>query len=148
SRTSTENIIVRCTLTDGSVGWGEGVPREYVTGETADTSLDLLRDTDLAKQLPSCEDFAAAVRLAEGLSLTSPSPPGFAGGEGREKGEIDRQCRGNSARCALEIAILDAFGRSFGENLTGVTELAAPDIYEFRPRVQYSGVVTSSRGMK
>ncbi len=44
TRTETDNVIVRCTLDDGTVGYGEGVPRDYVTGETADKSaLDLLK---------------------------------------------------------------------------------------------------------
>src|ERR671911_667773 len=35
-RSSSTNVLVRLALADGSVGWGEGVPREYVTGETVD----------------------------------------------------------------------------------------------------------------
>ena len=43
ARTDTDNILVRCTLEDGTTGFGEGLPREYVTGETIDSSLDILR---------------------------------------------------------------------------------------------------------
>ena len=68
-RTETENLVVRCALEDGTVGWGEGVPREYVTGETIDTTLDLLRRSDLAGQLEPCRDFARAVALAERIRL-------------------------------------------------------------------------------
>ena len=133
SRTSTENVIVRCTLSDGTVGWGEGVPREYVTGESADSALDLLRDSDLKKQLESCPDFGSAVRMAEQLRLAQ--VPGD-----------DRGCQGNAARCALELAVLDAFGRSYGESLTSVTEQIAPNLFSYRPRVQYSGAITGARG--
>ena len=38
TRDSTDNIIVRCVLEDGTEGHGEGVPREYVTGETAESA--------------------------------------------------------------------------------------------------------------
>ncbi len=134
-RTSTENVIVRCTLSDGTIGWGEGVPREYVTGESADSSIDLLRDSDLKKQLTPCDDFRAAVRMAEQLRL-EPIP-----------GD-DRRCRGNAARCALELALLDATGRAFGESLASVTEQFTPGLYLFRPRVQYSGAITGTRGWK
>lgn len=135
SRNHTENIIVRCTLSDGSLGWGEGVPRDYVTGETADSALALLKETQWPGQLTPCADFAETVRLAESLKLKSIA-------------DDDRQCRGNAARCAVELAMLDAFGRTFGENLTTVTELVAPDLLSFVPHVQYSGAITSSKGWK
>src|ERR1700677_5309681 len=57
TRTSTDNIVVRCVLADGSVGFGEGVPRDYVTGETIDSSIELLRTSDLAAQLTPCGDY-------------------------------------------------------------------------------------------
>src|SRR5581483_12485069 len=34
ARKSTRNVLVRVVLDSGHVGYGEGVPREYVTGET------------------------------------------------------------------------------------------------------------------
>ncbi len=135
-RTDTDNVVVRCVLSDGSVGYGEGVPRDYVTGETIDFSVDLLKRSDLAKQLNAdCADFPAAVHLAERIRLV-PEP------------NDDRLVQGNAARCAVELAVLDAFGRSFGEPLMKVTELVAPELYKFRDRVQYSGIITNPRGWK
>jgi muconate cycloisomerase len=135
-RTETDNVVVRCVLSDGAVGFGEGVPRDYVTGETIDFSLDLLKRSDLGKQLDAdCPDFPAAVHLAERLKLA------------RVPGD-DRMIQGNAARCAVELAVLDAFGRALGEPLTKVTELVAPDLYRFRPAVQYSGVIGNPRGWK
>jgi muconate cycloisomerase len=135
-RTETDNVVVRCKLSDGSTGHGEGVPRDYVTGETVDTCLDLLKRSDLPKRLDSdCDNFVQAVHFAERLKLAS-SP------------DDDRGVLGNAARCALELAVLDAFGRAFGEPLTRVTELVAPELYRFRPEVQYSGVIGNPRGWK
>ena len=51
TRTSTENLVVRCVLADGTEGYGEGVPREYVTGETIDSAIALLKSSDLQVQL-------------------------------------------------------------------------------------------------
>lgn len=136
ARTDTDNVVVRCKLSDGSTGYGEGVPRDYVTGETVDSCLDLLKNSDLAKQLGAdCPDFVQAVHLAERLKLATPA-------------EDDRGILGNAARCALELAVLDAFGRTFGEPLTRVTELVAPELYRFRPEVRYSGVIGNPRGWK
>ena len=135
ARTATDNLLVRCELSDGSVGWGEGVPREYVTGETIDSATALLQATDFRGQLTSCADFPAAVALADRLTLAA--VPGDA-----------RGCRSNAARCAAELALLDAYGRRFGENLTGVTKLVAPALFAPQEWVQYSGMILSARGWK
>ena len=45
-RTATDNVLVRCVLEDGTEGFGEGVPRDYVTGETIESVLDLLKRAD------------------------------------------------------------------------------------------------------
>lgn len=135
SRTETDNILVRCVLDNRMEGFGEGVPREYVTGETIDSALDLLRRSDLPAQLEPCGDFRQAVALAERLRLT-PVP-----------GD-DRACQGNAARCAVELAILDAYGQAFGTGLREVTRLVAPELYQDLPRVRYSGAITSTRGLK
>ena len=74
-RSDTDNVVVRCVLSDGTVGFGEGVPRDYVTGETIDSALDLLKRADLGKQLEAdCPDFVAAVHLAERLQARRPCP--------------------------------------------------------------------------
>lgn len=134
-RTETDNVVVRIKLGDGSTGYGEGVPRDYVTGETIDSAIDLLRKSDLEKQLQPCTDFADAVRHAEAIQL-APVP-----------GD-DRRCQGNAARCAVELAYLDAYGRAFGEPLMNVTKLLAPSLYQPRERVQYSGIILGARGLK
>jgi L-alanine-DL-glutamate epimerase-like enolase superfamily enzyme len=134
-RSSTDNVVVRCVLEDGTEGFGEGVPREYVTGETIDRAIDLLRQSDLARQLERVHDFPQAVALAERLQL-SPVP-------GDQRG-----CQGNAARCALELALLDAYGKYFGEPLATVTKLLAPELHHPRPVVRYSGAITSARGWK
>jgi L-alanine-DL-glutamate epimerase-like enolase superfamily enzyme len=40
TRTDNDTLVVRCKLDDGTVGWGEGLPREYVTGETIDSTFE------------------------------------------------------------------------------------------------------------
>jgi muconate cycloisomerase len=135
TRTDTENLVVCVRLADGSSGYGEGVPREYVTGETIDVSMSLLRELDRDGLRTNCESFVEAVGLADALEL--PAIPGD-----------DRHCQGNAARCALELALLDAFGKHFQQPLSAVTRQLAPELYEMLPRVQYSGIITSARGFK
>ena len=135
SRTETDNLLVRCLLDDGSEGFGEGVPRDYVTGETVDTAIELLRRSNLGAQLDACKDFHEALALAERLS-TAPV-------RGDQRG-----CQGNAARCAVEVALLDAAGRCFGEPVVAVTQILAPELHQPREHVRYSGAITSARGMK
>src|SRR2546423_14533682 len=84
TRTETDNIVIRCVLADGTTGHGEGVPREYVTGETIASALTLLSKSDLGSQVDDIRDFAGAVALAERLRLV-PIPG------------ADRACPGNGA---------------------------------------------------
>jgi muconate cycloisomerase len=135
TRSATDNLLVRCVLADNTQGFGEGVPRDYVTGETIDSALAHLRRSDLVSQLERCGDFQDAVALAERLQL-APVP-----------GD-DRRCQGNAARCAVELAVLDAYGRRFGMGLSAVTGLLAPELHEPRPWVRYSGAITSAQGWK
>jgi muconate cycloisomerase len=132
TRDSTDNVIVKCVLDDRTVGYGEGVPREYVTGETIDSAMALLSSSDLKAQIDNCASFLEAVALADRFRL-KPVP-----------GDV-RGCQGNSARCALELAILDAYGRRYGEPLSRVTQLLAGGLYRPRDWVRYSGAITSAR---
>ena len=135
TRTETDNVVIRCTLADGTQGFGEGVPREYVTGETIDSALQLLLQSDLPAQLDDCGDFADAVRLAERVQLAP-----IAGDE--------RRCQGNGARCAVELALLDAFGKHFQQPVSAATPLLAPQLHEPKAWVRYSGAITSATGFK
>src|SRR5207253_2345990 len=114
-REHTDNVVIACRLEDGTLGHGEGVPRDYVTGETIDSAIDLLGRSDLLAQLSPCGDFASAVALAE--RLRTADVPGD-----------DRRIQGNAARCAVELALLDAYGRKYGQPLSAVTALLAPDV--------------------
>jgi len=135
ARTDTDNLLVHCVLEDKTEGFGEGVPREYVTGETIDTAIDLLRRSDLNSQFSSPSGFADAVAMIEKMRLAC--VPGD-----------ERQCQGNAARCAVEIALLDAVGRRYGQSLAGLPQMLAPELHQPRPWVRYSGAITSARGWK
>lgn len=137
ARTETDNLVICCRLESGVLGFGEGVPREYVTGETIDSCLELLRRSDLVGFFGQNRngDFREAVEAAQRLTLADvPEDP--------------RRCKGNAARCALELAVLDAYGRHFEQPVSAVTQLLAPDLCQPRDRVQYSGAITSASGFK
>jgi muconate cycloisomerase len=135
TRTESDNLVVGCRLADGTQGYGEGVPREYVTGETIDSAIALLRGTSSESLRLRAGTFAEAVCQIEALQL-APVP------------DDPRQCKGNAARCAVELALLDAFGRHYGQPVYTVTELLAPELSQSRTRVQYSTAITSAKGLK
>ena len=133
-RTSTESLVVRCQLPSGETGWGEGLPRDYVTGETVDSALSLMESSAFAADLDG-SSWERAVASAERLRL-NPVP-----GDTRGIG-------GNAARCALEIAWLDACGRKFGKPVASIVEMLEPSLAKPFEAVRYSGVITSSKGWK
>jgi L-alanine-DL-glutamate epimerase-like enolase superfamily enzyme len=97
-RTSSTNVYVRVWLEDGTVGYGEGVPREYVTGETVEGAVEALNERlvpeVLGRSVSEPDDVPA---LLAGVPSTAPD------------GSLD-----TAARCALELAVLDAAGHRFG----------------------------------
>lgn len=132
-RTETDNVVVRCVLDDGTVGYGEGVPRDYVTGETVDSAFALLAGANLKSRLEPSPDPVTAAKSIERLTLSANDERGIAG---------------NAAQCAVELAFLDACGRLGGWPLSRLTELLAPECHRRSVRVRYSGVITSAKGWK
>lgn len=133
TRQDSENVLVQCELADGTTGWGEGVPRSYVTGETPAGCLDQLAATPLAEQLSgSCSSWADVIALCERFvpAVDRDDPRG---------------CYGNALRCAVELSILDAYGRRFGEPVSAVVRHYAPaaPIRSQRDVVRYSAVIDS-----
>jgi muconate cycloisomerase len=135
ARDENDSLIVCCRLEDGTTGWGEGLPREYVTGETIDTIFAQLIATDWRQSVPGeIADLPSAVRLCANLRLSD------AGVSGK------RDCFGNAARCAVEIALLDAFCRKLRQPLSAVTGIVPETlaIRQKQARVRYSGAWTPS----
>jgi muconate cycloisomerase len=125
-RRSSENVYVKVTLDDGHVGYGEGVPRDYVTGETVDGAVAILCERYgpalLGRRLERPEDVPAALDDLE-RAITV--------GTGREPEP--------AAWCALELALLDAAGHAFGCSVSrwlGATHA---------PLVHYDAVIPFSK---
>ena len=97
-RTFTENLVVKVTTNNGAVGYGEGIPRLYVTGETAEAGLSFLQNY----LIPRINGFQVTdpAELAEALSVLAP---------------VEKRLRTPAAYCALELAIFDAAGKSWGQ---------------------------------
>lgn len=111
ARDANDTFLVRAEMSDGSVGWGESLPRNYVTGETIESTL--------AAWETRCN------AMFDALSEPFPDGPAASLVAGRlpRPGRIDRNDRDAatlppSLRAAVEIAFLDAAGRSLGLSLS------------------------------
>jgi L-alanine-DL-glutamate epimerase-like enolase superfamily enzyme len=105
-RAGTAAVWVEARDGQGHVGFGEGCPREYVTGES----------------VPGALAFIDAHRDA--LTRQVGDPASLAAYAERHRDAIDAN---PAAWCALELAALDLFGRAAGrpvEALLGLPELA------------------------
>lgn len=136
-RRTNETLILRCVMDDGSCGWGEGLPRPYVTGESIDSVWRHLELTDFAPLRDATFSSASNASLAidDFRFADVAADPG-----------IDvRECFGNSVRCALELAILDAACHvdqiSLGDFI--LQHPAAIDFAKPCEEVFYSGAITS-----
>lgn len=133
-RIDSENLAVRVTLDDGTEGHGEGVPRPYVTGETVASTFETLASVDFGRLFARVASFEDVVRRLEAFEFpeTLSDPRGMAG---------------NAARCGLELALLDAYGRHFRRSMGDAVRLASvPGLaLSARPtRVRYSGAITAA----
>jgi len=111
-RSSTENVVVKVVLENGIEGWGECVPRDYVTGETPRTvfkAYEHLKDIGLFEEFSSFEHVLNF--LARGLLLSVRTGKALS----------------NAAWCAVELAFLDASCRRYGKTLAEVAALFLPE---------------------
>ncbi|HPK02924.1 MAG TPA: enolase C-terminal domain-like protein [Candidatus Sumerlaeota bacterium] len=125
SRSHSASIFVRCELADGAVGHGEGLPREYVTGESWEGCFQNLTQRILPPLL-DC-DFATIGEVEA-----------FCGGlyERLVSGAAGIAERPGAACCAAELALLDAYGRHFGATSFAHSGAGSDPVY--------SGVISSS----
>ncbi len=128
SRVDTDTLLVCCQLMDGTTGWGEGLPRTYVTGESIDDAWQLATDAGLSRSLAAIGGSLGDVvgQLAQFQFHAS-----ICG---------QRECFGNSVRCAFELAMLDAFSRSAGVSISAAMQLLpeVQGLWEPIEQVRYS----------
>jgi len=122
-------IVVQVELRSGVVGYGETLPRPYVTGETVASVIEdipglLMRGLEAWRPA----SFAAALEMIDALPQQA--------GDGRLL---------LAARAGLELALLDAYSRHFGRSISeaagwlGLPGFGAPGSLG---RIRYSGVLS------
>jgi muconate cycloisomerase len=134
TRTENDTFLIIARLDDGTTGFGEGLPREYVTGETIETAWEHFRAFGFGGVLGGKLD--ALAEVVERLGRFTSMP--LAGGR--------RDCFGNAFRCAVELAVLDAVCRRLGVSLSKVFEVVpgGDGLRVNRQKVQYSAALSST----
>ncbi|MBI3779077.1 MAG: hypothetical protein HY274_09250 [Gammaproteobacteria bacterium] len=110
-RNVTQSFLVIARSEEGMTGYGEGCPRDYVTGET-DTSVIVFFERHRADLVARVTDFST---LKEWIRA--------------HEQDIDKN---PAAWCALELALLDLLARhnrQSVEGLLGLPPLAGPFVY-------------------
>jgi muconate cycloisomerase len=118
SSDTSQSVVVEIVTDSGVHGYGEGTPREYVTGESIDQTMDCLFDA---------ATFFKSTRLSK-----SDGQDGFSG-----KLNASGINRAPSARCAMELALLDVWGQH--SCLSVASLLSSPTVAK---PIRFSGVVS------
>ena len=128
SRAASDAVIVRVTDHDGLRGYGEALPRPYVTGEDVGTMVATLRSRVVPEVLAR-EFESGAVVLEQVQALAAAwSPPQRQG---------HSVIAWNATMCAMELALLDWAFRRAGQS---VSEWLLPA----RDQVVYTGVIDAT----
>ena len=122
TRSDVETILVEVELESGIIGYGESLPRDYVTGET----IQSVKDSLLEKVFPRMNGFEFSgvedvMTLLENFESIIPNL------------ESHELC----VKAAFELALLDAVGKSL--NLSVIDMLGGPK----QENIQYSGIVSA-----
>lgn len=130
-RTVADPVVVRVELQNGTIGYGESLPRPYVTGEDHESVDTAVRDV-FAPLLMSCrpESFSEALVVIESLPMAD-----------------DTGKRISAARATVELALLDVYSRCFEHpiavdvvNWLELSDLGPPGCID---RIRCSGVVAT-----
>ncbi len=130
-RASSDSLFLKCATDTGAVGFGECLPRDYVTGESRAETFKLLKEAILprllGKEFAGLEDLRAFLQSCDGKTPADWVPP-------------DRPQ--TAAWCAVDLALLDAFGKAADEHvwLNERRQWPAP--------LRYSPVISSDARLK
>ena len=104
-RSRTQTLLVRTRTLTGQVGFGEGCPREYVTGETLESCLGFVKRHafSLTEEICTLDDLKGWLEHHEQDIDSNPA-----------------------AWCAVELSLLDAISKDLGQNIEEL--LSAPTI--------------------
>ncbi len=129
-RESSYSIFLKCRTDTGTVGFGECLPRDYVTGESRGAAFRLLRDHILprliGKEFQCMEDLESFLLACDGKT------PGW----------VPPDVPQTATWAAVDLALTDTFGREFQVPALGANPPPLPANF------RYSGALSSDRGVR
>ena len=131
ARTTSESLFLRVSLDSGVDGWGEALPRAYVSGESRQDAFALLRNAILpalaGRTFQSLPEVVSFLEKCDGKA-----PPEW----------VRPDVPQTSAWCCVDLALLAAFGRDFGHPASLGGQPPGGSLERYR----YSGVVSAGQG--
>jgi len=136
ARSTSESLFLRIGLDTGVEGWGECLPRAYVSGESREEAFALLRDAILpalvGRTFRSLGEVTSFLEKCDGKAPADWVHP-----------DVPQ----SSAWCSVDLALIDALGRVSGQQARlGVAD--GPASAAAFERCRYSGVVSAGRGRR
>ena len=137
ARRASESLFLRIRLDGRGQGWGECLPRPYVSAERREDAFLLLRDAIMPALMgQEFRSFGDVIAFLEKCDGKAPSD------------WVSSETPQSAAWCAVDLALLDAFGKAFGEaarlRATGHVASTGDEL----GGVRYSGVVSADRGWR
>lgn len=126
-RAFTDNIVVQIELENETVGFGETIARKYVTGESPDTVIEDIKEIFVPIILR-----ARPAGFGEVLEILENLP------------QKDSARSINAARCAIELALIDCYGKMFKRSPEHITGWLDQPYWEFpgsTEEISYSGII-------
>jgi L-Ala-D/L-Glu epimerase / N-acetyl-D-glutamate racemase len=137
ARRTSESLFLRVRLDSGVEGWGECLPRAYVSGESREEAFAMLRDAILpamqGQAFRSLADVSSFLIKCDGKA-----PPEW----------VSSEIPQSSAWCSVDLALIDAFGKASGKRLWLGEAGGATAVAEALEKCRYSGVVSADRGWR
>lgn len=131
NRDSSDSIMLKCETESGVTGFGECLPRFYVTGESRDHSFDLLQKNILPRMVGL--DFSNVKEVISYLSTCNGKAPAT---------WVSSSIPQTAAWAAVDLALLDTFGKEFN------TPVRLDSQYQDLPSFTYSAVCSAENGWK
>jgi len=130
SRVASDSIFLKCITESGTTGFGESLPRDYVTGETREQAFLLLKEKVLphlvGMAFQSVGDVRSFLQRCDGKA-----PPEW----------VPRHIPQTAAWAAVDLCLLDTVGRRFNEPIRFGSQNRVD------PAFRYSAVLPAGRGL-